>query len=104
MASFAKRPLQENASWRFRIHKNRRLPIDYKDASSGIPRESEGQTMGLEVGVPKFFTFKQVAEILNIPKKQVKQLAKEGWLFTTSFEKKKRISEEALLEYIMVVG
>jgi excisionase family DNA binding protein len=80
------------------------LPIDYADASSGISRESEGQTMGLEVGVPKFFTFKQVAEILNVSKKQVKKLAKEGWLFTTYFEKEKRISEEALLEYIMVVG
>jgi site-specific recombinase XerD len=60
--------------------------------------------MGLEVGVPKFFTFKQVAEILNIPKKEVKKLAKTKLLFVTYFSTEKRVSEASLLEYIMAAG
>jgi len=41
--------------------------------------------MRLERRVPKFFTYKQVAEILNIPVCEVQELIAEGLLNQTKF-------------------
>lgn len=59
--------------------------------------------MRLERRVPKFFTYKQVAEILNIPICEVKELVAEGLLNQTKFITRWRVSETELLEFIRKV-
>jgi excisionase family DNA binding protein len=56
--------------------------------------------MRLERRVPKFFTYKQVAEILNIPVCEVQELIAEGLLNQTKFLTRWRVSETELLEFI----
>jgi excisionase family DNA binding protein len=59
--------------------------------------------MRLERRVPKFFTYKQVAEILNIPVCEVQELIAEGLLTQTKFLTRWRVSETELLEFIRKV-
>ena len=59
--------------------------------------------MRLERRVPKFFTYKQVAEILNVPVCEVQELIAEGLLTQTKFLTRWRVSETALLEFIRKV-
>jgi len=56
--------------------------------------------MRLERRVPKFFTYKQVAEILNVPVCEVKELIAEDLLNQTKFLTKWRASGAELLEFI----
>ena len=56
--------------------------------------------MKLEKRVPKYFTYQQVAEILNIPICEVRELAAEGKLVPKRFVTRWRFAEETLLEFI----
>jgi excisionase family DNA binding protein len=59
--------------------------------------------MRLERRVLKFFTYKQVAEILNVPACEVKELIAEGLLNQTKFLTRWRTSETELLDFIRKV-
>jgi len=59
--------------------------------------------MSLLRRVPKFFTYKQTAEILNIEVCDVKELIADGLLIESRLNSKWRISEANLLNFIKVV-
>lgn len=59
--------------------------------------------MRLLKGAPRFFTYSQVAEILNLPVCEVKELIAEGELRETRLLTKWRIAEIDLLKYIRKV-
>ena len=56
--------------------------------------------MRLERRVPKFFTHQQVAEILNVPVCEVRDLEAAGELVPRRFFTRWRFSEDELLRYI----
>jgi len=56
--------------------------------------------MRLEKRVPKYFNYKQVAEILNIPVCEVEELEALGELIPKKFVTKLRFSEQDLIDYI----
>ena len=54
----------------------------------------------LEQRVPRFFTYQQVAEILNIPVCEVRELEAAGELVPKRFITRWRFSEQDLIELI----
>lgn len=56
--------------------------------------------MRLERGVPRYFTYSQVAEILNVPQCEVQELIAEGLLKTTRLLTRWRVSQKHLMELI----
>jgi len=54
----------------------------------------------LEKRVPKYFTYIQVAEILNIPVCEVRELEAAGELVPKRFITRWRFSEQDLIAYI----
>ena len=58
----------------------------------------------LERRVPRFFTYQQVAEILNVNVCDVKELIAEGHLIETRLLTRWRISQEHLTKFIREVS
>jgi len=56
--------------------------------------------MRLERRVPKYFTYNQVAEILNVPVCEVRELEASGELAPKRFITKWRFSEKDIIDYI----
>ena len=56
--------------------------------------------MRIEKRVHKYFTHNQVAEILNIPLCEVRELEAQGELVPKRFITRWRFSEQDLIEYI----
>lgn len=56
--------------------------------------------MRLEKRVHKYFTHSQVAEILNVPVCEVRELEAQGELVPKRFITRWRFSEQDLIEYI----
>ena len=56
--------------------------------------------MRLEKRVQKYFTYKQVSEILNIPVCEVRELEAAGELLPKRFVISWRFSEQDLIEFI----
>lgn len=56
--------------------------------------------MRLERKVQKYFTYRQVADILNVPVCEVRELDAEGELVPTRLATRWRFSEQDLIEFI----
>lgn len=54
----------------------------------------------LEKRVPKYFTYKQAAEILNIPVCEVRELEAAGELVPKRFITRTRFSERDIVDFI----
>lgn len=56
--------------------------------------------MKLERKVQRYFTYRQVAEILNVPECEVRELEAEGRLKPRRFVTRWRFSEDSLVAFI----